>query len=129
MRKHALLSMLARAILFLRTKIGWLAVHRKGQKNMTLPNELALAVDDLGILKARIADLVKQENALKALIAASGYAELDGALFRATDSLSERATLNSERVKGFLTPGQIVACTQTAEVTSVRIVARKRAAA
>jgi hypothetical protein len=95
----------------------------------TISTELALAVDDLGILKARIADLVKQENALKALIAASGYAELDGALFRATVSLSERATLNSERVKGFLTPAQIVACTQTAEVTSVRIVARKRAAA
>ena len=94
-----------------------------------IPAELALAVDDLGILKARIADLVKQENALKAFIAASGYAELDGALFRATVSLSERATLNSERVKGFLTPAQIVACTQTSEVTSVRIVARKRAAA
>lgn len=94
-----------------------------------ISNELMHAVDDLGALKARIADLVKQENALKALIAGSGYAELDGFSFRATVSLSERSTLNSERVKALLSPAQIVACTQTAEVTAVRIVARKRAAA
>jgi len=129
MRNAHLLSMLPDTILVSIEPRERFAYPKKGIKNMTLPTELSLAVDDLGTLKARIADLVKQESALKALIAASGYAELDGALFRATVSLSERATLNSERVKGFLTPAQIVACTQTAEVTTVRVSARKRAAA
>jgi len=96
---------------------------------MTISAELITAVDELGAIKAQIAELTKRESALKATISASGYAELDGSWFRATVSLSERATLNSERVKGFLTPAQIVACTQIAEVTTVRVTARKRAAA
>ena len=88
--------------------------------------ELKAAVDELGTLKAAIAELADQERKLKTLIAASGYAEIDGELFRATVSLSERASLDAERVRNLLTDEQIAAVTRVTEITAVRIVARKR---
>ena len=47
---------------------------------------LAAIVDELGELKAAIAELTEKEKELKTIIAASGYAEFDGELFRATVS-------------------------------------------
>lgn len=94
---------------------------------MTTEKTLAQKVDELGALKAAIADLVDREKALKAEIAASGYAEIDGALFRATVSLSETTRLESDKVRAILSPAQIAACSKTTEVTTVRVAARKRA--
>lgn len=90
---------------------------------------LAAIVDELGTLKAAIAELTEKEKELKTLVAASGYAELDGELFRATVSLTERTTLESEKVRALLSPAQIAACSKTTEVTTVRVAARKRATA
>ena len=90
---------------------------------------LAAIVDELGELKAAIAELTEKEKELKTIIAASGYAEFDGELFRATVSLTERTTLESEKVRALLSPAQIAACSKTTEVTTVRVAARKRAAA
>jgi len=90
---------------------------------------LADIVDELGELKARIADLTKQETKLKAALIASGYAEIDGSLFRATVTWTERATLDSEAVRAMLTPDQVKACTRVTEIKAVRVSARKRDAA
>ena len=94
--------------------------------NMTKEN-LAPLVDELGELKAAIAELCEKEKELKTILAASGYAEIDGTLFRATVSLSERTTLESEKVRALLSAAQIAACSKTTEVTTVRVAARKRA--
>ena len=92
-----------------------------------MPINLAAIVDELGTLKAAIAELTEKEKELKTIVAASGYAELDGELFRATVSLSERVTLDSEKVRALLSPSQIAACSRVTEVTSVRVASRKRA--
>jgi hypothetical protein len=86
-------------------------------------------VDELGELKARISELTKQEAKLKAALFESGYPEIDGDLYRATVTWTTRETLESEKVRALLTPAQIGACTKTSEVITVRVVARKRAAA
>ena len=93
---------------------------------MTL-EKLKAAVDELGSLKAAIAELTDKERDLKTLIASSGYAEIDGDLFRATVSLSETTRLESEKVRAILSPAQIAACSKTTEITTVRVAARKRA--
>ena len=95
---------------------------------MTL-EQIKAAVDELGALKAAIAELTEKERDLKTVIAGSGYAEIDGDLFRATVSLSERTTLETEKVKALLSEAQILACSKTTEVTTVRVAARKRASA
>ena len=92
-------------------------------------NYLASLVDELGALKAAIAELTDKEKELKTIIAASGYAELDGALYRATVSLSERTTLDTEKVRALLSSEQIAAVSRVTETTTVRVAARKRAAA
>lgn len=91
--------------------------------------DYAAIVDQLGDLKARIAALTEEERVLKKAIADSGYAELDGNLFRATVSLSERGTLDAEKVREILSEDQVRHCTKVTEITTVRVVARKRAAA
>ena len=86
-------------------------------------------VDQLGALKAQIADLTKLEKALIDQIKSSGYAEIDGDLFRAAIVWTERVTLNSDRVREVLSADDIAYCEQKAEVMSVRVSARKKAAA
>lgn len=86
----------------------------------------AAVVDELGALKAAIAELDAKEKELKTILAASGYAEVNGELFRATVSLSERTTLDPEKVKALLTKDQVLACSKVTEVTAVRVTARKR---
>jgi hypothetical protein len=90
---------------------------------------LAIIVDELGTLKAQIAALTEREKALKASLFESGYAEIDGAHYRATVSWTERATLDSEAVRALLTEEQVRRCTKVSEVKTVRVVARKRAVA
>lgn len=90
---------------------------------------LALIVDELGTLKAQIAALTEREKVLKDALANSGYAEIDGAHYRATVTWSERATLDSAAVRALLTDEQVRQCTKIAEFKAVRVVGRKRAAA
>jgi hypothetical protein len=91
--------------------------------------DYAAIVDQLGALKAQIAALTDQEKALKKALTGSGFAEIDGDLFRATVNWTERATLDSDAVRAILTPDQVRVCTRTTEIMTVRVVARKRAAA
>ena len=89
--------------------------------------DYAAIVDSLGALKAQIAALTEQEKILKKALSDSGYAEIDGSLFRATVSWTERATLDTEAVRSILTEEQQRDCTRVSEIMSVRVVARKRA--
>jgi hypothetical protein len=86
-------------------------------------------VDELGALKAQIAELSAREKEITNLLKASNEAAIDGDLFRATISDSERETLDSKLVRELLTPEQVVSCTKTTFVTTVRVGARVKAAA
>lgn len=92
-----------------------------------MTNELKAIVDELGTLKAAIADLTEKERELKTIIAGSGYGEIEGELFRATITPSERVTLDSKKVRAILSSAQIKACSHTTEVLTVKVGARKRA--
>jgi len=89
--------------------------------------DYAAIVDELGALKAQISSLTDREKILKKALSDSGYAEIDGSLFRATVSWTERATLDTEAVRSILTEDQQRDCTRVSEIMSVRVVARKRA--
>lgn len=92
-------------------------------------DNLKTIVDQLGALKAQIADLTKLEKTLIDQIKSSGYAEIDGDLYRAAVSWTERVTLNSDRVREVLSAEDVAYCEQKSEVMSVRVSARKKAAA
>lgn len=81
-------------------------------------------VDELGIVKARIAELEARENELKAAIVAKGVGPHEGQLFRATVSKYFRETLDLEAVREKLSPQFLRAHTTTKEITKVNVVAR-----
>lgn len=86
-------------------------------------------VDQLGQIKAQLADLAKIEKQLADELKASGYAEIDGDMFRAAIVWTERVTLNSDRVREVLSADDVAYCEQKTEVMSVRVSARKKVAA
>jgi hypothetical protein len=86
-------------------------------------------VDQLGVIKAQIADLTKTEKQLADILKASGYAEIDGDLFRAAIVWTERVTLKSDRVREVMSADDIAYCEQKTEIMSVRVSARKKAVA
>jgi hypothetical protein len=96
------------------------------QKGFTM--DYRSTVDELGTLKAQIAALTEREKQLKAALTASGYAALEGNLYRAAITWTERATLDGDAVRALLTEEQVRQCTKVSEVISVRVSARKRAA-
>lgn len=87
-------------------------------------NDLAMVVDRLGEVKALIATLCDEEKTLKEQLIDTRLPSIDGDLFRATVSTSERTTLDSQLVKMFLTPSQIQQCQRVSEVTTVRVTSR-----
>lgn len=89
-------------------------------------------VDQLGEIKARIADLEEQEKVLRDQVLALGEKEVEGDLFRATVSTASREGRDKvfkdkieELVEKHLSRQFIAAHTTSTEVTSVRIAARK----
>lgn len=90
------------------------------------------AVDQLGHIKAQIAELEEQEKKIKAELIASGQKEHEGELFRAVISTSDREGRDQifknkieELVSEHLSAQFIRAHTTKTEVTSVRVSARK----
>lgn len=83
-------------------------------------------VDDLGFLKAQIADLEKQETVLKAKLAASGLRYVDGDFYSASITTRESTRLDSEKVRGLLSPAQIIACSYTTSSLVVSVTAPVR---
>lgn len=98
--------------------------------------EISRLVDDLGHAKAQAADAADAENAIKAKLIAAGVTEAEGELFRATISESERETkdkpfkeLVDRLIEEHTSPQYRAAHTSKSTVTSVRVVARVKAAA
>lgn len=87
--------------------------------------ELSSVIDELGALKAQIADLEKKESILKKSIIDSGVRVFEGDLFRVTVSVSERENLDMEAVRNKLSPQFLAAHTTVKEVTTLRVTARK----
>lgn len=93
---------------------------------------VALAVDQLGSIKARIAELKAKEARLTALVANSGELEIDGSIFRATVStVAERQSLDPKAAEAKLrelgVDGRWFSKNQkiSKAYTTVRVVARK----
>lgn len=81
-------------------------------------------VDELGDLKARIAELEVREKELKAILCDSGEELVKGYCYQAAITESERVSLDSNKVKLYLKPAEILACQRTTTVRTVRVSAR-----
>lgn len=91
---------------------------------MTEEKTPAQIVDELGLLKAQIADLTKQETALKAKLAGCGLRAIDGDYYSATVTSRDTIRLESEKVRAILSPAQVIACSKTTTSTVVSVTAR-----
>jgi hypothetical protein len=85
---------------------------------------IAQVVDELGTIKAAIADLEAKERILKDKLTAAGVGAHEGRIFRATVTVSERSTLDMAAVRAKLSPQFIAAHSRVSEVTVVKVVAR-----
>lgn len=90
---------------------------------MTRKN-LAAHIDALGQIKAQIAALKLQEDALKEALAGLEPGSYEGNLFRLAITDSERETLDMEAVRAHLSRQFIQAHTRITEVRSLRVSAR-----
>lgn len=93
----------------------------------TVTKPLTTLVDELGKLRAKIADLTAKEEELKETLRNSGESEIEGRLFRVTVSRTDVATVNWKEVANRLNPSsQLVnANTTVKERVTVKVVARK----
>ena len=80
--------------------------------------------DELGGIKADMADLKAREDALKAELISRGLPEAEGVLFRATVTEATRWTLDTDRVKAEFGEAWYAARCKVGTVTTVRVSAR-----
>ena len=92
-----------------------------------MTNVLSYKVDELGYLKAQIADLTKKADAIKNELIAPGPGAIDGALFRATVSETSRTFIDADLARKVLTEKQLAKITKTCSTFTVRVTARKTA--
>lgn len=85
---------------------------------------LQATIDALGELKARIADLEKQEKALKEALAELTPGAYEGETFRLSVSESERETLDMKAVREHLSRQFIQAHSVVTPVRTLRVSAR-----
>lgn len=90
---------------------------------MTTTN-LTNLIDQFGHLKAQIADLAKQEKALKEALADLDVGAYEGELFRLAISESVRCTLDMDAVREKLSPQFIAAHTNETNVRTLKVSAR-----
>ena len=90
---------------------------------MTQTN-LTTLIDQLGALKAQIADLTKQEKAIKEAMEDLSPGAYEGELFRLSISVADRETLDMEAVRAHLSRQFIQAHTNVTEVRTLRVSAR-----
>jgi hypothetical protein len=93
--------------------------------NQPLTHNVTLAIDEIGRVDARIADLKKTRDNLADIIKSLGAGSYDGELFRATVSVSDRETLDMKAVREKLSPQFISAHTNVTTVVALRVVGRK----
>jgi hypothetical protein len=84
----------------------------------------ASAIDELGHVRAQLAQLKEKEEALKRVIVEMGEGAHEGELFRATVIESKRANLDIEWVRSKLSKKAIAAHTSYTPFISVRLTAR-----
>ena len=89
--------------------------------------KLIKASDDLGLVKAQIAELNEEKGVLEAIIIASGVGEVDGELFRSVHIHADRKQVAWKRIAEKLGASKrlISANTKTIQVDSVKVSARK----
>jgi hypothetical protein len=87
-------------------------------------SNLTPLVDELGHIKAQMANLVMREKALKTQLIDAGVGAYEGDDYRASVSHSVRETLDMDAVREKLTPQFIAAHTRATDVFSVRVSAR-----
>ena len=96
----------------------------KISKTLLAAIELSSKVDRLGLLLAQIADLEREAGSIKSDLKESSLLIVEGELFRATVSTSQRCTLDSAIVRSYLRPDQLERCEKISSVTIVRVVSR-----
>jgi hypothetical protein len=89
-----------------------------------MSNNLSPTIDRLGVIKAQLAELKREEEELKTVLVECGPGAYEGDLYRATVSTSERETLDMAAVREHLSRQFIQAHTNVTSVTAVRVVAR-----
>lgn len=99
----------------------------KPREFQIVPVPVLTTVDELGLLKAQIADLTKKAEALKTSIIAEGVGEYDGALFRATVSEVKRSFIDADLARKYLDEKTLAKITKTCGTIAVRVTARKAA--
>jgi hypothetical protein len=85
---------------------------------------LARIIDDLGILKAQIADLAKQEKALKDALADLDPGTYAGEVFQLSISQSERETIDQDAVRAAMSRQWLAAHTKVTPVRTLKVAAR-----
>lgn len=82
------------------------------------------AIDELGLLKAQIAELLAQEKVLKDRLGDLTPGSYEADYYRLSISESERETLDMDAVREKLSPQFIRAHTRVTNVRTLRVVAR-----
>lgn len=83
-------------------------------------NNLTLA-DRYATLAERLRDLEAEVKTVRELILASGQERISGDFSDVVVALSERASFDAKAAQKYLTPEQIVACTRSTVVTTLRV--------
>jgi hypothetical protein len=89
-----------------------------------MTTNIATAIDQLGALKAQIAELERRENELKAILIEMGDGAYEGDVFRVTVSTADREYLDQKAVREKLSPQFIRAHTTVKSVTTVKVTTR-----
>ena len=89
-------------------------------------NSLVQVVDELGRLRAKIADLKVREEELKTALDESGEEDVDGTLFRATVSRSDVDHVDWKTIAARFKPSKrlVKANTETKERVTVKVTSR-----
>ena len=84
------------------------------------------SVDRLGMLLAQIADLEEQAEAIKNVLKNGNEGHVEGALYKACVTLSERKTVDNKAVfKEANVPAELIAkYTRTTAVISIKVTSR-----
>ena len=94
---------------------------------LTIVSTPLSTVDELGLLKAQIADLKAKEEVLKTALVAQGAGDYDGALYRARVAEISRSFIDADLARKYLTDKQLAKITKTCGTVTVRVTARKAA--
>lgn len=86
------------------------------------PNAL---VDELGLVKAQIAELEAREKALKDALVEAGAKSYSGTFYDCSVSTSERETVDTKKLRADLGDEIMAGYVKSSTVTTVRVVAKK----